>query len=80
MITGNYDRQLDRSNRSKNVRDLALGLVNGYELFTGHLDSLIPSKKSKVNCFYNSLISFTILSRVLFKFLELFLYSGILDK
>lgn len=24
MITGKYDRQLDRSNRSKNVRDLAL--------------------------------------------------------
>ncbi len=24
MITGKYDRQLDRFNRSKNVRDLAL--------------------------------------------------------
>ncbi len=26
MITGKYDRQLDRFNRSKNVRDLALRL------------------------------------------------------
>ncbi|CAM4049314.1 hypothetical protein VA7868_03825 [Vibrio aerogenes CECT 7868] len=25
MITGKYDRQPDRSNSSKNVRDLALG-------------------------------------------------------
>lgn len=25
MITGKYDRQLDRSNRSKNIHDLALG-------------------------------------------------------
>jgi|GEM_PF-4112421 len=24
MITGKYDRQLDRSNRSKNIHDLAL--------------------------------------------------------
>ena len=27
MITGKYERQLDRSNGSKNVRDLALHIV-----------------------------------------------------
>lgn len=28
MITGKYERQLDRSNGSKNVRDLALVTLN----------------------------------------------------
>ena len=32
MITGKYDRQLDRSNRSKNIHDLALRQVFAFRM------------------------------------------------
>ncbi|CAM3926291.1 hypothetical protein VA7868_02639 [Vibrio aerogenes CECT 7868] len=41
MITGKYDRQPDRSNSSKNVRDLALGI---YLTLVGHLSYAIMDK------------------------------------
>jgi len=46
MITDKYDRQLDRSNRSKNVRDLALGagVIAGLLLIKGGLTGLVETR------------------------------------